>query len=206
MSYPLLLSYSDSFFLGIWNLIYFSYHYVEKSRKEQIENIRLENKFKVEKLESEKIKAELQQQKTELEMQALRAQMNPHFIFNSLNSINRFILQNNKAPASEYLTKFSKLIRMILNSSANEAVSLAEDLEALRLYLELESLRYDNKFKYKIECDPEMDADHIQVPPMLMQPFVENAIWHGLMNKEGAGHLWIMYQPGKLHALVHDNR
>src|SRR6476619_5515336 len=126
-----------------------------------------------------------------MEMQALRAQMNPHFIFNSLNSINRFILQNNKAEATEYLTKFSKLIRMILNCSANATVSLAEDLEALQLYLELECLRFDNEFIYKITCDPELDTDFIRVPPMLLQPFVENAIWHGLMNKEGEGHLWI---------------
>jgi sensor histidine kinase YesM len=149
------------------------------------------NWLRLERSEKAKQVAELKQKATELEMQALRAQMNPHFVFNSLNSINRFILKKQGAEASEYLTKFSKLIRMILNSSANVAVSLAEDLEALRLYLELESLRFDNKFNYKIECDPEMDADQIQVPPMLLQPFVENAIWHGLMNKEGEGHVWI---------------
>ena len=117
--------------------------------------------------------------------------MNPHFIFNSLNSINRFILQNNKTEATEYLTKFSRLIRMILNSSASASVSLAEDLEALRLYLELERLRCEEKFNFKIKCDPDLDTDFIQVPPMLLQPFVENAIWHGLMNKEGEGHVWI---------------
>ena len=154
---------------------------------------RLQQKFRLrlERSEKERQVAELQQQKTELEMQALRAQMNPHFIFNSLNSINRFILKKQGTEASEYLTKFSKLIRMILNSSANVAVSLAEDLEALRLYLELESLRFENRFNYKVECHPDVDADFIQVPPMLLQPFVENAIWHGLMNKEGYGHLWI---------------
>jgi LytS/YehU family sensor histidine kinase len=117
--------------------------------------------------------------------------MNPHFIFNSLNSINRFILQNNKAEATDYLTKFSRLIRIILNSSVSTTVSLTEDLETLHLYLELESLRFNNEFSYKITCDPEVDADFIRMPPMLLQPFVENAIWHGLMNKEGRGHLWI---------------
>jgi LytS/YehU family sensor histidine kinase len=117
--------------------------------------------------------------------------MNPHFIFNSLNSINRFILQNNKVQASEYLTKFSRLIRMILNSSTNPTVTLAEDVEALQLYLELERLRFEEKFSFKVECDPDIDTDFLQVPPMLLQPFVENAIWHGLMNKEGEGHLWI---------------
>jgi sensor histidine kinase YesM len=133
----------------------------------------------------------LQQQASDLETQALRAQMNPHFIFNSLNSINRFILQNNKAEATEYLTKFSRLIRMILNGSASATVSLSEDLRALQLYLELECLRFDSGFSYKITCDSEIDADFVRVPPMLLQPFVENAIWHGLMNKEGEGHLWV---------------
>ena len=142
-------------------------------------------------LEDERTKSELRQQATELEMQALRAQMNPHFIFNSLNSINRFILQNNREQASEYLTKFSRLVRIILNSSVSASISLAEDLEALQLYLELESIRLEKKFCYKIDCNPEMDADFIQVSPMLLQPFVENAIWHGLVNKEGEGHIWI---------------
>jgi len=144
-----------------------------------------------EKIESEKKQADLRQQKGEVEMQALRAQMNPHFIFNSLNSINRFILKRQSGEASEYLTKFSRLIRMILNSSASASVTVAEDLEALKLYLELERLRCDDKFSFEIECEPDMDIDYIQIPPMLLQPFVENAIWHGLMNKESEGHLWI---------------
>jgi LytS/YehU family sensor histidine kinase len=162
-------------------------------RYQQLQKQITEEKFAKETLarEKEMERSQLIAQRTELEMQSLRAQMNPHFIFNSLNSINRFILQNNKAEATEYLTKFSRLIRMILNSSSNASVSLAEDLEALQLYLELESVRFEKKFCYKIECDPEIDTDFIQVPSMLLQPFVENAIWHGLMNKEGEGHLWI---------------
>jgi len=154
----------------------------------------LQNELEIQKLEGEKTIAELQQQKTEVEMQALRAQMNPHFIFNSLNSINRFILKKQSTEATEYLTKFSRLIRMILNSSVNASVSLAEDLEALQLYLELERLRCEEKFSFKIKCDPDLDIDFIQVPPMLLQPFVENAIWHGLMNKEAEGHLSINIQ------------
>jgi len=157
-----------------------------------------ENELQIQKLESERKEDALKQQATELEMQALRAQMNPHFIFNSLNSINRFILKKQSSEATEYLTKFSRLIRMILKSSANPTISLAEDLEALQLYLELESLRCEQKFSFKIKCDPDVDVDFIQVPPMLLQPFVENAIWHGLMNlpdrkagKEDRGHLSI---------------
>jgi tetratricopeptide (TPR) repeat protein len=153
-----------------------------------------ENELQIQKLESEKKEEALKQQAIELEMQALRAQMNPHFIFNSLNSINRFILKNQSSEATEYLTKFSRLIRMILNSSANTSVSLAEDLEALQLYLELERLRCEEKFCFEIKTDPELDTDFVQVPPMLLQPFVENAIWHGLMNKEGDGHLLINIQ------------
>jgi LytS/YehU family sensor histidine kinase len=90
---------------------------------------------------------ELKQQRTELEMQALRAQMNPHFIFNSLNSINLFILENNKLQASEYLSKFSRLVRLILQNSQEALVPLERELEALELFLELESLRFEQRFR-----------------------------------------------------------
>jgi two-component sensor histidine kinase len=133
--------------------------------------------------------AELQQQKIELEMQALRAQMNPHFIFNSLNSINRFILQNNRAQASEYLTKFSKLVRMILQNSQASLISLETELEALGLYLEMEALRFNYHFDYNITTSKELDVEVLQVPPLILQPYVENAIWHGLMHKEEKGQL-----------------
>jgi streptogramin lyase len=172
-----------------------AFYGIIRYRTQQKFKLRLERLEKEKQItEKEKQVAELQQQKTEIEMQALRAQMNPHFIFNSLNSINRFILQKNSLQASEYLTKFSKLIRMILNSSANATVSLAEDTEALELYLELERLRCEEKFSFKIKCDKDIDVDDIQVPPMLLQPFVENAIWHGLMHKESEGHLLINIQ------------
>ncbi|MBA2562445.1 MAG: histidine kinase [Chitinophagaceae bacterium] len=132
----------------------------------------------------------LQQHKaTELEMQALRAQMNPHFIFNSLNAINRFILQNNKLQASEYLTKFSRLVRLILQNSQASLIPLESELEALQLYLELEAVRFDHQFEYKIKVDDELDAEILKVPPLIIQPYAENAIWHGLMHKEERGHL-----------------
>jgi len=154
---------------------------------------RLHQKFQAQLKASEKERqlAELRQQKTELEMQALRAQMNPHFIFNSLNSINRFILQNNKAQASEYLTKFSRLVRMILQNSSASWITLENELETLKLYLELESLRFENRFDYKISVPKDMDIDVLKVPPLIIQPYVENAIWHGLMHKEEKGHLSI---------------
>jgi tetratricopeptide (TPR) repeat protein len=158
-----------------------------------------ENELQLQKLESEKTKVELQHQATELEMQALRAQMNPHFIFNSLNSINRFILQNNKAQASEYLTKFSKLVRMILQNSQASLITLENELESLELYLDLEALRFDQHFDYKIAVPDDMDIEVLKVPPLIIQPFVENAIWHGLMHKEEKGHLDIEVSQEKDH-------
>jgi len=131
--------------------------------------------------------AELQQQKIEMEMQALRAQMNPHFIFNSLNSINRFILQNNRGQASEYLTKFSKLVRMILQNSQASLISLESELESLNLYLDLEAVRFDHKFDYKISYPKDLDIEVLKVPPLIIQPYTENAIWHGLMHREDKG-------------------
>jgi len=151
----------------------------------------LSRKFKLqlERSEKERQMAELKQKGTELEMQALRAQMNPHFIFNSLNSINRFILQNNKVQASEYLTKFSKLVRMILQNSQASLIPLDSELESLELYLNLEALRFNYHFEYKISVPKDMDISAFQVPPLILQPYVENAIWHGLMHKEDKGKL-----------------
>ncbi len=105
-----------------------------------------------EKLKSERLQNQLKQEASELEMQALRAQMNPHFIFNSLNSINRFILQNNKAQASEYLTKFSRLVRLILQNSQSALIPLESELESLQLYLELEAVRFDHHFDFTDKC------------------------------------------------------
>jgi ligand-binding sensor domain-containing protein len=154
---------------------------------------RVNQKFhrQLERSEKEKQLAELRQKTGELEMQALRAQMNPHFIFNSLNSINRFILQNNKAQASEYLTKFSRLVRMILQNSQASFITLESELDALKLYLELEALRFDHRFAYKINVSKDLDIEVLKVPPLIIQPYAENAIWHGLMHKEEKGNLEI---------------
>jgi LytS/YehU family sensor histidine kinase len=100
---------------------------------------------------------ELEQKTLDLEMKNMRSQMNPHFIFNSLNSVNRFILQNNTASASAYLTKFSKLIRMILQHSQEQLISLESELEALKLYLELESIRFENRFIFKVSVQSSID-------------------------------------------------
>jgi len=163
--------------------------------KRKNEKQRLEHELAIQKLDSEKTKVQLQHEASEMEMQALRAQMNPHFIFNSLNSINRFILQNNKTQASEYLTKFSKLVRMILQNSQASLITLESELESLQLYLELEALRFDHHFDFKISVENDLDVSAIKVAPLIIQPYAENAIWHGLMNKEEKGHLEIkIYQ------------
>jgi tetratricopeptide (TPR) repeat protein len=162
-----------------------------KRRKDQLQHLMTDANAKLENKRKEQLLSEVQQQKTELEMQALRAQMNPHFIFNSLNSINMFILENNKLRASEYLSKFSRLIRLILQNSKEAFISLESELEALQLYLELESLRFDNKFEYKISVDEDIDTTTLKVPPLIIQPYAENAIWHGLMHKKEKGHLEI---------------
>ena len=160
-----------------------------------------------EKLQNERAQTELKQQSTELEMQALRAQMSPHFIFNCLNSINRFILKNETEAASDYLTKFSRLIRMVLVNSKNKLITLEDELEMLRLYLDMERLRFKNSFDYNISFLNSVDRTNIYIPPLLLQPFAENAIWHGLMNKEGNGRLDISFsrQENMLICTITDN-
>lgn len=158
--------------------------------------------------EKEKIKSEYNQKIAEIEMKALRAQMNPHFIFNCLNSINRYIVKSDHATASLYLTRFSKLIRLILDNSNSKNVLLANELEALRIYIEMESLRFNNKFTYNILLDQEVYVDIMEVPPLIIQPYVENAIWHGLLHKETAGHLAIhlsMLGDNMLQCIIEDN-
>lgn len=130
------------------------------------------------------IKSEFEKQIAELEMKALRSQINPHFIFNSLNSIRYQILRQDYEKASGYLVRFAKLLRKILQSTREHTVSLREELEMVSLYLELERLRFNDDFTYDIIADPEIDLEDIQVPPMLIQPYVENSVKHGLVNSE----------------------
>ncbi len=125
---------------------------------------------------------ELAKNKAVFEQKALRAQMNPHFIFNALNSIQHYILSNETQYAYDYLAKFSKLIRQVLVNSEYDTISLKKELELLGLYIDLEQRRFKNRFEYKISYDQNMLLDEIVIPVMLIQPFVENAIWHGIMN------------------------
>lgn len=128
----------------------------------------------------------LRQRIVETEMQALRAQMDPHFIFNSLSSIENFIMKNEKRMASDYLNKFARLIRLILDASREELVSVATDLEALQLYVDLQQISYNNKFTFVLHADPALLQDDYRVPPLLVQPYVENAIVHGLSHSQAS--------------------
>ncbi len=127
----------------------------------------------------------------EAQLKSLRLQMNPHFLFNSLNAIQQIILAGDERAATLYLSKFSRLLRLVLAHSDKERVTLKEELEMLTLYVELESLRFKDSFRYEITCDENVDTDEIKIPTLLIQPFVENAIWHGLLHKEGLRSLCI---------------
>ena len=150
---------------------------------------------------------QLHQQKTELELQALRAQMNPHFIFNCLNSINRFIITNDAKKAADYLTKFAKLIRIVLEQSGKAFVPLEDEIACLQLYMDLESLRFENPFQYHIDLNG-TDVSSVHIPTMMIQPFVENAIWHGLQGNshhQGDIRIRMHLEHGLLHCEISDN-
>jgi len=144
----------------------------------------------------------------ETELRVNRALMNPHFIFNSLNAIQDFILKGHNEEAGDYLIKFSKLVRKILQSNGSEFISLSTEMEILSGYLEIEELRFGKEFNYLIICDSAINKDQILIPIMMIQPFVENAIWHGLKKKDGDKILRVSFKRlGNSHllCLVDDN-
>lgn len=132
----------------------------------------------------EEIKSKYDKMIGQLEMKALRAQMNPHFLFNSLNSIRYYILKEEFDNASEYLTKFSKLLRLILSNSRQNMITLREELETLNIYIGFEQMRFNKSFEYIERISSSVNPEEIMLQPMTIQPFIENAIWHGLMPKE----------------------
>lgn len=143
----------------------------------------------------------------EAEKRALLAQMNPHFVFNSLNSIQHFIINRDDFHANNYLTNFSSLIRKILDNTQRQMVSLAEEIETLTLYLEMEKLRFEEQFEYIIRKDPSLDYNVQSIPPMMLQPLVENAIWHGIMPLKSTGLLTISFTktPSHIVCQINDN-
>lgn len=156
----------------------------------------------------EEQKTQINKVMAEAEMKALRSQMNPHFIFNSLNSIQKYIWENKQENASEYLTKFARLMRSVLENSGSKMVTLESELTALKLYVELEHRRSNNKFDYQVNVSDCLDITAILVPPLILQPYVENAIWHGLLPKEERGNLSIHILPDTddyLQCIIEDN-
>ncbi len=156
--------------------------------RNRLYKINLRNRLKTEQLEAQKKEAEFKRKLSEVELSALRSQMNPHFIFNCLNSIKLYTVQNDSFTASEYLTKFSRLIRLVLENSRKDKVELQSELESLRLYIEMEAMRFKEKLQYSITEN--IDTSYTEIPPLIIQPYVENAIWHGLMHKETGGNLF----------------
>lgn len=156
--------------------------------QERIDTIKKRNDLLVETIQ-------LQSEVRNSMLTAIKSQMNPHFIFNALNTIQSFIYSNDKSKANSYLGKFSNLIRIVLESSNKKAISLTQEVETLQLYVDLEVMRFENTLQANIYVDNSLDADGISIPPMLIQPFVENAIKHGLLHKINNRKLNISFKP-----------
>lgn len=168
----------------------------------------LQKNKELEREREHKMRIEFERQLVESEMNSLRLQMNPHFIFNSLNSIRYFILKQDSDKAVDYITSFSKLLRMILHHSKQNYITLEEELESLRLYMMFESERFAEKFQYSITIDERIEPAQTKIQPLLIQPFVENAIWHGLMHRDEAGHIDITIKTldkGLLKIVIEDD-
>lgn len=140
-------------------------------------------------------------------LQSLRREMNPHFIFNSLNSVNHFIATNNELEANQYLTKFSKLMRGVMENSSEDFIPFQQELDLLQNYLALEKTRFSDKFDYEIEVDESLNTQSLKVPGMLIQPFLENAVWHGLRYRTEKGFLSLKFKKNNdsLHIFIEDN-
>ncbi|MBK6826669.1 MAG: histidine kinase [Chitinophagaceae bacterium] len=173
----------------IWNLLYVLIHYDRRNR------------------DAEWKKLVREQEMMELEARALRAQMNPHFIFNCMNSIKSLIQEGQQEKAVNYLTTFSKLIRNLFSQSDKNEITLYDEIETCRHYLQLESMRFDAGFVYSIEIDEHIDLKSVFIPALIIQPFIENAIWHGLVPRGGGGELMIkVHLKGRnINIVIDDN-
>ena len=143
----------------------------------------------------------------EIALQSLRREMNPHFIFNSLNSVNQFISENKELEANKYLTSYSNLMRDMMENSNKDFISLDKEVEQLKKYLDLEHLRFQDKFDFEITVDETLDTERVFVPNMIIQPHLENAIWHGLryLDKKGFLKLQFRFVDGKIVVIIDDN-
>jgi len=163
--------------------------------------------FRSSKINEKRRLSEMNHKISEITQANLRQQMNPHFIFNTLNSIQYYMYQHDTLATNNYLTKFSSLMRKVLDNSQHTSVPLRDELDALNLYLELECLRFKDKFEFRISVDDEIDPIMYKVPTMLIQPYVENSICHGLipMEKKGFVHIDLKLSDGHLVCTIEDN-
>ncbi len=154
-----------------------------------------------------KKEASLKVKMAESQHQALSAQLKPHFVFNAINSIHNYIRKNDKEKSSEYLILFSKLIRQVLANSNEHLISIEQELQLVNKYLQIEQLRFKEKLTYSLKVDDQIDVERMKIPTQLIQPYVENAIWHGLMHKEEPGHVSIKINQleNQLHCVIEDN-
>jgi tetratricopeptide (TPR) repeat protein len=168
----------------------------------------MQQQQQLEKLEKQQELQKLEKDKMQYELNALKAQMNPHFLFNALNSIQELFMTGESRLGNEYLGRFSDLTRAILNASGKATISLREEMDMLHDYLNLEALRFSENFEYELKAAENLPIDDIEIPPLLVQPYVENAIKHGLMHKTGHRILKVIFeQPrqGYLRVTVYDN-
>ena len=140
-----------------------------------------------------KRRAEIQNQLILSQLTALKAQMNPHFMYNTLNSIQDLIVQHDIKSTNYYLSQFGSLMRKVLDASGSEQILLTEEVEILTLYLNLEKLRFGEQFSFEIRVDEQLDLEMMRIPSIVIQPFVENAIKHGLLHKNGEKKLLIYF-------------
>ena len=178
--------------------VYFLYRW-------RIRSIKLEAQLIKEHSEQQRREAEFQHKLADISLTALRSQMNPHFIFNCLNSIKLYTIQNETDAAASYLSRFSKLIRLVLDNSRSERITLKSELAALELYIQMEAMRFKEKLTYTISIDENVETDYIELPPLLLQPYVENAIWHGLMHKDQGGQIDIKVEMKNIDSLLEIN-
>lgn len=159
------------------------------------------------KLRELSVRNQMEKQLNQFRQKALSAQMNPHFIFNSLNSVQNYILKNDPLKSSDYLSRFGALMRRVLENSQTSEISLKEELEALKLYVDLELIRFQNDFRCEYNISKHIDLERIKVPPLIMQPFVENAIHHGLRLKQGDKNIsiTIFKKNQRIHIHIEDN-
>ncbi|WP_264559672.1 sensor histidine kinase [Flavobacterium sp. N2270] len=168
--------------------------------KWQIRKLKRKNELLIEKVNLEK---NLNQSK----LKAIKSQMNPHFFYNALNTLQSYILSNEKKQAIEYLSKFSNLTRTILELTEKDYISVNEEIKTLKLYLDIEKARFEDDFKYEINTNSDLDNEHIKIPSMMLQPYVENAIKHGLLHKKDNKELKISFEKNNdiLKITIDDN-